>query len=241
MIRFILALLTAIVLLIFPGLPLLLYMLILGKFNPDLRDRQSMALVRAIFRLLLLICGVKREVAGAERIPKDQPVLYICNHRSIFDVLVATCLVPGVTGFVAKLELKKVPLLAQWMRNIRCVFIDRSNPKEALRSINEAIDNIKSGISVWIFPEGTRNHEREMLPFKEGSFRIAEKTGCAVVPVAMSGTDDILEKHFPKVRATKVKVRVGEPIHTEALDRAQKKALANQTHELIQQMYDEMQ
>ena len=240
MIRIILALLTAVILLIFPGLPLLLYMFILKQFNPDLQIRQSFALVKAIFRLLLFICGVKIDFAGQDLIPKDRPVLYVCNHRSIFDILVATQFVPGSTSFVSKIELRKVPLLAQWMNNIRCVFIDRSNPKEALRSINAAIDNIKEGTSVWIFPEGTRNHEDAMLPFKEGSFRIAEKTSCPVVPVAMTGTDDILEKHFPYVHATHVKVKVGEPIYTENLDRAQKKALSGRAHDLIQNTYNEM-
>ena len=240
MIRLILALLTAVVLLIFPGIPLLLWMLILKQFNPQLKTKQSFVLVRAIFRLLLFICGVKLDISGRENIPSDRPALYVCNHRSNFDIIIATQYISCPTGFVAKKEMRVIPLLVQWMHAIECVFIDRENPKAALRSINDAIENVNHGTSMWIFPEGTRNHENEMLPFKEGSFRIAEKTGCPIIPIAMRGTDDIWENHFPSVRPAKIKVQIGVPIETSELDRKQKKGLAMQTQAMIKEMYDGM-
>lgn len=240
MIRLVLALLTAVVLLIFPGIPLYLWMLILKQFNPRLKTRQSFVLVRAIFKLLLFICGVKIDINGAENIPSDRPALYVCNHRSNFDIIIATQFISCPTGFVAKKEMRVVPLLVQWMHAIECVFIDRENPKEALRSINEAIENINHGTSMWIFPEGTRNHTDALLPFKEGSFRIAEKTCCPIIPIAMCGTDDIWENHFPIVRPGRVKVQIGTPIETKELDRKQRKTLVGQVQAQIQAMYDKM-
>ena len=240
MIRTILALLAAVIFLIIPGLPLLLWMLILSRVNPGLRDRQSAAIIRCVFRVLLFICGTKITCTGRENIPSDRPVLFVCNHRSDFDILVAMVCTTGCLGFVAKTELKKIPLLAQWMKLIRCVFIDRSNPKQALRAINEAIGNVKDGVSMWLFPEGTRSQGEEMLPFKEGSFRIAEKSSCPVVPVAMAGTEDMFEKHKPWIRAAHVKVHFAEPVMMEYLDRAEKKALTEKLYAQIQGMYEEL-
>ena len=96
---------------------------------------------------------------------------------------------------------KKVPLLSTWMRFVYCLFLDRENPKEGLKTILQAIDYVKNGISICIFPEGTRNkgEELSLLPFKEGAFKIATKTGCPIVPISMNNTAEI-SKSFPRSR-----------------------------------------
>ena len=147
--------------------------------DPAARDRESLKIVQFMFRLILKIAGVEVTVKGAENIPKDQAVLYVGNHRSYFDILVGYTTVPGLMGFVAKKEMLRYPFLRSWMKNVNCLFLDRENIKEGLKTILEGIDHVKNGISVWIFPEGTRNRNedlRELLPFKEGSHKIAEKT-----------------------------------------------------------------
>lgn len=101
------------------------------------------------------------------------------------------------------------------MRRLYCLFLDRKDLKQGLKTILTAIDQVKSGISICIFPEGTRNRDREdatmLLPFKDGSFKIAQKTGCPIIPMALTGTADIL-KSFPWLHRAEVKLTYGEPI-----------------------------
>ena len=200
MLRAILALLFAILYLII-GIPVLFVEWIIGKFNRQAADISQLRMVQWAFRVILFICGTRLTIIGEENVPKDQPVLYIGNHRSYFDIIITYSRCPRLTGYVAKDSMKKVPLLSVWMSRLHCLFINRSDVKEALKTILAGIDNIKNGISMCIFPEGTRNKTEDlMLPFKEGSFKMAEKTGCLIVPMAISGSADILEAHFPKVK-----------------------------------------
>ena len=187
MIRFILLALSVFGFLIF-GFPLLAAQNSLGKKDPHARDVESLKIIQFMFRYLLRLCRVTVTVEGIENIPRDTAVLYVGNHRSYFDILVGYTSVPGLMGFVAEKEMLRYPLLRDWMVNVNCLFLDRNDLRAALKTILEGIEKVKSGVSVWIFPEGTRNRNddiTELLPFKEGSLKIAEKSGCPVVPVAM--------------------------------------------------------
>lgn len=171
MLRAILALLFAILYLII-GIPVLFVEWIIGKFNRQAADISQLRMVQWAFRVILFICGTRLTIIGEENVPKDQPVLYIGNHRSYFDIIITYSRCPRLTGYVAKDSMKKVPLLSVWMSRLHCLFINRSDVKEALKTILAGIDNIKNGISMCIFPEGTRNKTEDlMLPFKEGSFK----------------------------------------------------------------------
>ncbi len=210
---------------------------VIGKFNPALKDRSCLAIVNGAFRIITRLAGVKLTVIGREKVPEDRPVLYVSNHRGFFDVVVAYPLVKGLCGFVAKKEIEKVPSLRVWMRLLYCQFLDRSNAREGMNVIKSCVKLIKEkNISVWICPEGTRSHTDDMLPFKEGSFKIAEMAGCPVIPVAITHADDVLENHFPWVKATPITIEFGDPIETADLDRAAKKALPGETQEIIRQM-----
>lgn len=158
--------------------PFLVAQVSLGKKDPHARDLESIRVVRAVFRCLLKLAGVTITVKGEENIPKDTAVLYVGNHRSYFDILTGYTTVPTLLGFVAKKEMEKIPILRTWMANVNCLFLDRKNIKEGLKTILQGIEKVKNGISIWIFPEGTRNTNEditELLPFKEGSLKIAEK------------------------------------------------------------------
>ncbi len=105
------------------------------------------------------MAGVHITVKGIENIPKDKAVLYVGNHRSYFDILTGYVTVPTLVGFVAKKEMEKWPLLSNWMKNVHCLFLNRTDMKEGLKTILEGIAQVKSGISVWIFPEGDQKQE----------------------------------------------------------------------------------
>ena len=238
MIRFILVILTAFLYLIL-SIPVLLVLLLIRKKKPEVCDKVSRALIRWIFRVILFFSGTKVTVKGQENIPKDRAVLYIGNHRSYFDILVTYTTVPGSCGFVAKKELSRIPLLKNWMELIHCLFLDRSDIKQGLQMILSGCEEIKSGTSICIFPEGTRNRnqdELDMLPFHEGSFKIATKTKCPVIPIAISNSADIFEAHFPKIKPAKVVVEYGKPIYPDELSKEDKKHIGEYTQNIIHEM-----
>ena len=224
------------------GIPVLLFEAVLGRFNKEARDYQCLRLVQGAFKLMLFVAGTKITVIGEENIP-DEPVLYIGNHRSYFDILLTYSRCRRLTGYIAKKQMLRYPLLRDWMKRVYCLFLDRDNPKEGLKTILEAIDYIKNGISICIFPEGTRNtgEELSLLPFHSGSFRIAEKTGCAIIPISMNNTISIFESHLPMVRKTHVILEYGKPIYPNELDKETRRHLASYCQNLIQETIDRNQ
>lgn len=207
------------------SIPVFLIEFILGKFNRHAMAASSQIIVANAFKVILFLSGVKVKVIGLENVPKDEAVLYIANHRSYFDVPIAYSSLPTLTSFMAKKEIAKIPFLRTWMGFLQCLFLDRDNIKEGLKTILKGIDLIKDGYSVFISPEGTRNHGEEMLPFKEGSFKIAEKTGCAIIPVSINNADAIFELHSPWIRPAKVVIEYGKPIYPKELEKEQQKFL----------------
>lgn len=209
------------------GLPVLGIEWIISKFNKAHADMVQLRIVQWGLKCVAFISGVKLTVIGEENVPRDEPVLYIGNHRSFFDVVVTYSRCPGLTGYIAKDGVNKVPIFRIWMKRLHCIFLKRDDMKEGLKVILKAIEYVKSGISICIFPEGTRNKDRNnptsLLPFKEGSFKIASKTGCKIVPMALIGTADILENHFPWIHSADIKLIYGEPIDVSALDKDQQK------------------
>ncbi len=237
MIRFICIVIFVILFLVL-SIPLLIAEWIIGKFNPELKSRSSLAIVNWAFRVCLWFAGTQITYLGEERVPKDAAVLYIGNHRSYFDILMTYVRVPRPTGYIAKKEMLRYPLLVNWMKNLHCLFLDRKDIKEGMKTILAAVDKIKNGISICIFPEGTRNRVADtFLPFHAGSFKIAEKTGCPIVPMAIVNAGDIFEDHLPRIKRTKVIVEYGEPIRTDQLDRNARKDLPNAVLREIQAMY----
>ena len=156
MIRFIITALFVILFLIL-SIPLLIAEWIIGKFNPPLKDRSSLAIVNWALRMVLRLSGVSVTYIGEDRIPKDTPVLYVGNHRSYFDIVMTYVRVPRTTGYISKVEFLKIPLLSNWMKNLHCLFLDRSDLKAGMKTILAAIEEIKHGVSICIFPEGRLN------------------------------------------------------------------------------------
>ena len=236
MIRALLAVLTAVLFLIL-GIPVLGIEWLIGKWNPGLRDRSSLALVNGAFRLITFFSGVDLEVHGLEKVPEDQPVLYIGNHSSIFDVVLTYPLCKGLTGYIAKDSIQKVPLLPIWMKRLYCLFLNRDDPKQGLKMILQAIEQVKQGISIFIFPEGTRSKDGTLGEFKAGSFKIATKTDCPIVPVAITNSRAVLE-HLPFIRRKHVIITYLDPIVPSTLDPKNKKHIGPYVQGLVAQQLE---
>ena len=233
MIRFILVALFLFLFLLL-GIPVLGIEWIIGRFNKERQDYQSLRIVQWGFRVILRISGVDITVIGEENVP-DEPVLFIGNHRSYFDILLTYSRCKRLTGYVAKKEMELYPLLRDWMKRLYCLFLDRSSPREGLKTILQAIEYVKNGISICIFPEGTRNDGEEltMLPFKDGALKIAEKTGCAIIPISMNNTHSIFEAQVPRIKKTHVIIEYGKPIYPGELDKETKKHLGTYCQNII--------
>lgn len=237
MIRF-LAVLLFVLLFLILSTPLMLIEWIIGKFNQPLKDRSSLAIVNWAFRWVIRLSGTRVIVKGEENVPKDTAVLYVANHRSYFDIILTYVRVPRPTGYVAKLEMKRYPLLNVWMYYLHCLFLDRKDIKKGLKTILKGVEKVKSGISICIFPEGTRNKtDQDFLPFHEGSFKIAEKAGAPILPITMAGTNGIFEDHMPRIKRQTVIIEYGRPIDVKALDKDTRKNLGGYIQGIMAETY----
>lgn len=221
------------------SLPVYLAVNLIGHFDPMKKAVISQRFVVGGFKIVLWLSGTTIQVKGQENVPDNTPVLYVANHRSYYDIVTCYTLVKNNTGFVSKKEMEKIPCISRWMRYINCQFLDRENPREGLKTILSCIDLIKKGSSVFLFPEGTRGLGKEMLPFKEGGFRIALKTGCPIIPVAIDNTENIFETHIPRVKRQTVSVYFGKPVYPEQLSVDDKKHLGPLLQKNICSMLEE--
>ena len=237
MIRSIFAVIFVLLFFIF-SLPILLVFKFLYKRCPDKIDNYSLSIVQWALGVVVKIAGTKVIVYGEENVPKDVPVLYVGNHGSIFDILITYPRVPRLTGYISKMSVQKVPVLNLWMNRVHCLFLDRSDIKQGLKIILEAIEKVKNGISIFVFPEGTRSRTPgQILEFKEGSFKISSKTGCPIVPVTIVNSQEIFEAHMPFIKKTTVIVEYGTPIYMEELDKETQKHIGAYVRDIILETY----
>ena len=126
--------------------------------------------------------GTNVKVTGDDAIPEG-PVLFVSNHEGDFDIPVLLGFIEKPFGFMSKVEVKKVPIISEWMDVLNCVFIDRKNKRQSVLSLGECTTKLQDGHSLVIFPEGTRSKGRSINQFKTGAFRIALDAGVPIVPI----------------------------------------------------------
>lgn len=222
---------------LFFSLPYHLYLKNLWKKNPQKAWEKSRRYVSGFFRLELKISGCKVTVRGKENIPTDTPVLFVGNHRSYFDVLIYHEAIGTPAGFIAKKEMRKIPLLPLYMDDIGCLFLDRNDIKQGLEIIKQGAEFMKMGHSMILFPEGTRNQSDELLPFKEGGYKMAEKSKSPIVPVAITGSDLLLESAPNKrIKSHNVIIEFGEPFYPADLSPKDRKAKYAEIPSIIEGM-----
>lgn len=161
-------------------------------------------------RLLLGLAGVRVEVEGAENLRVGGPQVLVSNHQSLFDILALFAALPVSLRFVAKVELSRVPLFGRAMRRAGHVFIDRGDRAQAVEAMTRAGERMREeGLSLGLFPEGTRSPEGRLQPFKKGAFVLAIDTQTDLVPVAVEGGAAILPKGRRRLEARPIRIRCG--------------------------------
>ena len=216
-------------------LPVLGVLCIIKHYKPQAALNASTVIIRGFLAAILFLSGTKVIAEGMEYIP-DEPVLFVGNHRSDFDILVTYTHIRQNVGFVAKKSMKNIPVIAWWMEMIGCLFLDRDNAREGLKTILAAIEQVKGGTSVFIFPEGTRNRSADAdIPaeFKEGSLKIAQKAACKIVPVVLKDTELIFERQKPFIKAKTVRVKFLKPFYTEEIPEEYRKTPSAYVRQLI--------
>jgi len=184
-------------------------------------------------RTILRVCGIKVRTKGQENIRDDVPSVFMCNHQSYFDIFAVLAYLPADFKFILKQELMKIPFLGLAMKRAGHIAIQRDNPREAIRSMNEVAEKIKSGTSVLIFPEGTRSVDGRLQKLKKGGFHMAIKSGCDIVPVAISNSNRIVTKGSLKINRGSFHIHFGKPIPIKGYERKNMPELMERVREAI--------
>jgi len=149
---------------------------------------------------------------GFENLDKDRPYIYIVNHQGYFDIFALLAGLRVDYKFILKKELMSVPILGYMMGKLNYISIDRFDIRKAVKSMDGAVDMVRSGTSILMFPEGTRTEDGNVKEFKKGAFQVALKSGCALVPIAISGSMDIVPKGSLHVNRGTIRLNIGSPI-----------------------------
>ncbi|MBP7479549.1 MAG: 1-acyl-sn-glycerol-3-phosphate acyltransferase [Spirochaetaceae bacterium] len=180
------------------------------------RDALTNDIVRNWARFVVSLTKSDVEVRGEENIPQDTAVVLIGNHQSYLDIPVLMGYVNKPIAFIAKSEILKVPVLSKAMKLMQCTFLVRTDMRQSVKAMAEAVETIKKGYSMVIFPEGTRSKGGPVIDFKAGSFKLAYKSGVPILPVTIDGTFRLFEEKN-KVQAGKVIITIHPPVPTAGL------------------------
>ena len=203
------------------------------KFDDPLAARKYVYdIASGIIEKTLDRAGVELVVTGEENIPKDRNFVLIGNHQSMVDILVILHTIKRPIGFVAKAELKKVPVLRDWMEALGCVFMNRSDLRESMKALLEGIKMVKEGYSLCIFPEGTRT-DGKMLEFKGGSFKLATKSGAPILPITIDGTNRILEDNGMWIEKAEVRLTYHPIIETKGMSKEEQNVLSERVQDIV--------
>lgn len=182
---------------------------------------------------IIKVVGAEVVIEGRENIPEG-PCLFVSNHQGAMDIPLILANSDRTIGFIAKKELLKYKFLAYWCKQINCVFMDRQNIREAMKSIDQGAEYLRSGSSLLIFPEGTRSKGPNVGEFKKGSIKLGLKAEKPIVPVSISGSYVLREANSGwKFKSGKVKITYGKAIDPTTLDKKQQRELIDKIREII--------
>ena len=236
MIRAIVFLIVLVVLTVFHGSKLIIAAT-LGVKNKHggLYDRTGHSWARS----LLKVSGVKVNTEGFENIPSGEPVVFVSNHQSFFDILAVLLVVPDTFRFVAKKELANIPVFGSSLKAAGHIYIDRQHRQAAFESYEQAAKVIQSGMSAVVFVEGTRSRTGHLLPFKKGPFVLAIVAQVPVIPIYCANTFAILPKGHLRIRPRPITLYFGEPIFTTGMVYEDRDRLLTEARTVIERFRDE--
>jgi 1-acyl-sn-glycerol-3-phosphate acyltransferase len=183
-------------------------------------------------------CGIRVEVAGLEHVERTQPYVVMSNHQSVLDIGALVLSLPVSWRFVAKRELTWIPFFGWALGLSDQIVIDRGNRTKSMRSLARAAERVRGGLSVIIFPEGTRSPTGEMREYKSGGFHLALQAQVPILPATVSGSFHLIPKRSLKINSGTIKVTYGLPIPTQGMAAEQRNELKTLVREAIARGYD---
>lgn len=208
------------------------------ELDPSVRDVYADEVPRA------WASGIMRQtksiitVTGLENLPEG-PVLFISNHEGNFDIPTIISSIPKPFGFISKVEVKKLPIINDWMEQMNCVFIDRSDRRSSMGVLNDSVTKLKQGHSLLIFPEGTRNKGLGIQSFKSGFAKIAQDAGVSIVPLAIKGTSEVMEKNNNRIKPAAITLSILPVITAEKIAKMERREVIEYTENVIRIALDE--
>ena len=181
-----------------------------GRLDPTQRGTQFF--VRIWYRIILAATGVRTRSVGLDKIQQGCSYVIISNHQSHFDTLALVAELPLIVRFIVKKELKKIPLFGYAVGLTRCIYVDRSDPAKAVKSLQDGIRRLPPGVSMLFFAEGTRSTDGKIGPFKKGGFRTAQVAGWPILPVVVHGSRRVLPKGDLAFNPGTIEVEVLDPV-----------------------------
>jgi len=190
---------------------------------------------------ILFVSRISVSVQGLHRIDPSTNYVYMANHQSMYDILVLLGCLPVSFRWLAKIELFRIPVFGYAMARLGCIAIDRSNRSAALRSLHQASRKIAQGVSVIVFPEGTRSTDGQVMPFKAGGFYLAIRSGRPIVPVVVCGTRHIMAKKNLRIRSGHVRISINPPVDTASHNDKGKAVLMESVRSIMKQDLERLQ
>jgi 1-acyl-sn-glycerol-3-phosphate acyltransferase len=171
--------------------------------------------------------GIKIEISGLEHVPVGRSCIFMCNHVSNLDPPVVLPLLPGRSSVLLKKELMNIPILGTAMRMAKFVPVERGSRRDAAQaSVEAAGDALRSGLNIVVFPEGTRSLDGRLSTFKKGPFFLAQQTKAPIVPIAVSGTQNLMRKGSSAITPGLARIQVLPPIEPEGYETREELLLA---------------
>ncbi|HJO30012.1 MAG TPA: lysophospholipid acyltransferase family protein [Acidobacteriota bacterium] len=187
----------------------------------------------SIFR----ICNVQVQTEGKEKLDREGSYVVMSNHCSLFDIPTVLTSLPFPFRMLAKASLFRIPFMGWYMSRVGYIPVKRDDPKKARESIENAASRVASGLSVLIFPEGTRSVEGEVARFKRGGVNLAHTAAVSVVPVAIINSGRLLPRGSWHADPGVITMRIGDPINPENF--SDPRALASNVRSAIVRMIEE--
>jgi 1-acyl-sn-glycerol-3-phosphate acyltransferase len=173
------------------------------------------------------------DIKGSEKILPATPYIIISNHQSLLDIQILFCLKCNFK-WISKIENSRVPFLGWYMLMAKYIYIDRGNKDSKAEMMKKCEDNLKNRISILLFPEGTRSHDKEIGPFKLGAFQMALSYDKSILPVVLDGTGGILPKHGLIFKGkSNLKIRILDPVHPGLFGTANPEELADKFRNIM--------
>ena len=216
------------------SLSFLIPLLFMRIFKLQKKKRRYISYLAGVWaRSLIWVAGGKVTITGKKNIPGHNSICYVSNHQSGLDIPLIMGYISKTVGFIAKKELRYIPILGTWMKEAGCVFINRSSFRDSIVVIKKGVENIQQGYPMVIFPEGTRSRSNKMRPFKSGSLKLAVRSKASIVPITIEGSYKLREEHGGFITPASVKLTVHPPIDAASLEDDDTKKLADRLWKTI--------